>query len=96
MIVQTKVPAPGQEQAPNIKTLSIDPSTQPGMVLQALRKRPMSTAELQWSLPIADARSAVRHLRNKGITIETRDHPNPSSGSRCKTIQRYHLVEAPE
>lgn len=68
----------------------VKPNTQQGMVLEQLRQRPMSAAELQWALPIADARAVVRELVRKGIPIETQKHGNPSGG---QPIQRYHLVE---
>ena len=72
---------------------SVDPSTQCGMVLSALRSRPMSAAELQWELPIADARAVVRDLIDKGYRIEKHKHPNPNPDARCRTINRYHLIE---
>lgn len=71
----------------------VEPSTQCGMVLSALRRRPMSAAELQWQLPIADARAVVRDLIGKGYHIEKHDHPNPDLAARCRKIRRYHLVE---
>ncbi|MDN3523521.1 helix-turn-helix domain-containing protein [Halomonas ramblicola] len=64
------------------------------MVLSALRRRPMSAAELQWELPIADARAVVRDLIAKGYRIEKHDHPNPDLTARCRKIRRYHLVES--
>ncbi|WP_422730967.1 helix-turn-helix domain-containing protein [Litchfieldella qijiaojingensis] len=74
------------------KTLpKVDANTQQGHVLEALKQRPMSAAELQWSLPLADARAVVRDLRRKGIPITTKKHPDPSRPSRC--VQRYHLAE---
>ena len=75
-------------------TSKVKPSTQCGMVLSALRRQPMSAAELQWQLPIADARAVVRDLINKGYRIEKHDHPNPDLASRCRKIRRYHLVES--
>jgi hypothetical protein len=71
----------------------VDPSTQCGMVLSTLRRQPMSAAELQWHLPIADARAVVRDLIAKGYRIEKRDHPNPDLAARRRKIRRYHLVE---
>lgn len=72
----------------------VNPSTQQGMVLSALRRQPMSAAELQWDLPIADARAVVRDLIAKGFRIEKHDHPNPDLAARCRKIRRYHLVES--
>uniref|UniRef100_UPI00301E3215 hypothetical protein n=1 Tax=Staphylococcus aureus TaxID=1280 RepID=UPI00301E3215 len=59
-----------------------------------LRQRPMSAAELQWELPIADARAVVRNLICKGYRIEKQDHPSPNPDARCRKIRRYHLIEA--
>lgn len=73
---------------------NVNPSTQCGMVLSALRLRPMSAAELQWHLPIADARAVVRDLIAKGYSIEKHDHPNPDLAARRRKIRRYHLVES--
>lgn len=72
----------------------VNPSTQQGMVLSALRRQPMSAAELEWDLPIADARAVVRDLKKKGYRIEPHDYPNPDLAARCRKIRRYHLVES--
>lgn len=68
----------------------VKPNTQQGMVLELLRKAPMSAAELQWRLPVADARAVVRSLRGKGYRIEGALHPRPEG----RPVQRYHLIEA--
>ncbi|MCE8050266.1 hypothetical protein HOP61_03030 [Halomonas daqingensis] len=70
----------------------VKPNTQQEMVLQQLRQHPMSAAELQWSLPIADARAVVRDLRNKGYAIQTVIFPHPSEPKG--RIKRYCLVES--
>ncbi|MCS2609380.1 helix-turn-helix domain-containing protein [Halomonas dongshanensis] len=74
------------------KACKVKPNTQQSMVLELLRQRPMSAAELQWSLPVADARAVVRDLIGKGYAIDKRQHPAPSV--RGRQIQRYHLIES--
>lgn len=91
MITQTKVPAPGQEQAPNKTTRAIDPNTHAGKVLAALRKRPASNIELIRELGIAHPPAAIRDLRRGGIRIETRECPHPSRPGQ--KIKRYYLIE---
>lgn len=92
MIAQTKSPDLGKSQghALHITTERVKPNTQQGMVLELLRQQPMSAAELQWRLPVADARAVVRSLRGKGYRIEGALHPRPQG----RPVQRYHLIEA--
>lgn len=87
-----KKPGLGGGRVNSESICNVKPNTQQGMVLQQLRQRPMSAAELQWSLPIADARAVVRDLIAKGYRIDKRQHSNPSEHGR--PIQRYHLVES--
>lgn len=90
MTIDVKTPAPARGQAPSNTTHTVDPTTHAGRVLQALRERPMSAAELQWKLSIAHAPAAVRELRQKGISIDSERHPWP--GRPGKWIKRYRLA----
>jgi hypothetical protein len=68
----------------------IDPHSQMGRVLEALRQRPMSNIELMGELSIAHPPAVVRSLRRNGIRIDTEEHPNPVFPER--KIKRYRLV----
>lgn len=94
MSTDMKKPAPARGRANSNTTAKLDPTTQQWRVLQALRDRPMSAAELQWELRIAHAPSVVRELIAKGIPVKTLDYPNPNPDTRCKVIRRYCLVES--
>ncbi|MCE8002158.1 helix-turn-helix domain-containing protein [Billgrantia ethanolica] len=87
-----KKPGLGGGRVNSESLCKVKPNTQQWLVLEQLRQRPMSAAELQWSLPIADARAVVRDLIAKGYRIDKHPHPNPSEHGR--PIQRYHLVES--
>lgn len=90
MAIQKKGPGFGESKGQSIHfTNSVDPNTQAGRVLHALRQQPMSAAEIQWGLRIAHAPAAVRYLRARGYQITSVKHPRPSG----QPIQRYHLIE---
>ncbi|XGA78584.1 hypothetical protein OR573_08575 [Halomonas sp. CH40] len=78
-----------EHQLPTTPCGKVKPNTQQCMVLELLRRQPMSAAELQWELPIADARAVVRDLRAKGYDIQTEIHPHP--GEPKRRIKRYRL-----
>lgn len=84
-------PSLGGGRAISNNSCHIKPNTQQASVLEALRQRPLSAAELQWLLPVADARAVVRDLKAKGFSITTQKHPDPNRPGR--RIQRYHLAE---
>jgi len=95
MPVQNKKPGLGEDRAKNEELcIYVKPNTQQGMVLEILRQHPASAFELQHLLPLADARAVVRDLKAKGYAIDTIIAPNPNQNARCKTIQRYRLIEA--
>ncbi|WP_146009682.1 helix-turn-helix domain-containing protein [Halomonas urumqiensis] len=83
-----KKPDLGGGRATSKAVSKIKPNTHQALVLQALHERPMSAAELQWALPIADARAVVRDLIAKGCRIEKHKHPRAEG----RPIQRYHLI----
>lgn len=87
-----KKPDLGGGRANSESLCKVKPNTQQGMVLEQLRQHPMSAAELQWTLPIADARAVVRDLRNKGYAIQTVIYPHPTEPKA--RIKRYRLVES--
>ncbi|WP_110647549.1 helix-turn-helix domain-containing protein [Salinicola peritrichatus] len=91
MRVETKKPGLSPGRAHSNTVAELDPTTQTGRVLEALRRHPMSAAELQWDLRIAHAPAAIRDLRNRGFTIVTEWHPQPAK-PKAK-IKRYRLVE---
>lgn len=91
MSTDMKKPAPARGQANPNNSCHIKPNSQQALVLEALRQRPLSAAELQWMLPVADARAVVKALKGKGIPITTHKHPDPNRPGR--RIQRYHLAE---
>lgn len=88
MSIYKEKPDLGGGRAISKAVCTVKPNTHQALVLQALRERPMSAAELQWALPIADARAVVRDLRQKGYRIEKHKHPRASG----RPVQRYHLV----
>lgn len=98
MAVQIKTPDLRERQGADDAVLDhrrlacdrrVKSNTQQGMVLELLRQQPMSAGELQWNLPIADARAVVRELRGKGYRIDLVKHPR----AKGHPVQRYHLIE---
>ncbi|WP_282041882.1 helix-turn-helix domain-containing protein [Halomonas alimentaria] len=90
MTTEMKKPGTGESRANRkVSCAKSERITQQDRVLEALKRQPMSAAELQCSLWIADARAVVRDLKAKGIRIEKHLYDRPSG----RPIQRYHLVE---
>ncbi|MCL7939156.1 helix-turn-helix domain-containing protein [Halomonas sp. ATCH28] len=70
---------------------TVDPSTQSGRLLQALRRQPLSSYEITLRLHIAHPASPIRDLRKRGHDIRTEHHPHPTRPN--ERIKRYRLIE---
>lgn len=88
----TDMKKPREQTGANSKCRdTVDPTTQAGRILEALRGGPKSAFELILRLQIADPRPGVKTLRDRGWSIVTEPHPHPSRPN--ERIKRYRLVE---
>lgn len=89
---EMKKPGLGEGRADSETVAECDVTTQTGRLLQALRKRPMSSYEITTRLHIAHPASPIRDLRRRGHNISTEIHPHPSRPA--ERIKRYRLIES--